>query len=195
MRPSSCRQCGRPILWTRREDGRFNPPLDAESAQSGFCILAESEDVHFTYMYRRHVCTADEAEVHAQFVAERDRRREDRDAMTVEVPDRTQREPFVTETPAEEQVRIADERQRVAERDARWAKTREDRQLVIVKNRNKRWELALHRKCPKCEASRGVKCWNMTSKAYGKKVHTNTPHAERIPVMEVNTGDQEEGDL
>lgn len=197
MRPSSCRQCGRPILWTHREDGRFNPPLDAESAQSGFCILAESEDVHFTYMYKRHVCILAESEAHAKFVEDRDRRREERDNMSVgvfvpawqrgpglndyrEVPDTTQREAFTTETPAEEQVRIEAERQRGVERDARWAETRADKERAREEHREKRWALALPRQCPSCKASHGVKCWNLTSRAYGKKIHTITPHADRI---------------
>lgn len=59
MRVSSCKNCGAPILWLPRNDEseRWNPPLDAESAQSGYCVIAGR--VEFTYMYRKHQCTTD----------------------------------------------------------------------------------------------------------------------------------------
>ncbi len=34
-------------------------------------------------------------------------------------------------------------------------------------------------KCPKCNASRGVQCWNLSDRRYGRKVHTAGPHPDR----------------
>lgn len=66
MRSSNCRNCGKAIIWLKKnaDDTRWNPPLDAESAQSGYCVV--DDKVEFTYMYRKHDCTIGDIEAYAR---------------------------------------------------------------------------------------------------------------------------------
>lgn len=64
MRSSNCKNCGKAIIWLKKagRDDSWNPPLDAESARSGYCVV--NDEIHFTYMYSKHDCTIEDIEAY-----------------------------------------------------------------------------------------------------------------------------------
>lgn len=67
METRSCRDCNKAIIWVKKDNDKWNPPLDAESAQSGFCVTKDrsgNSTVQFTYMYRRHACSLPDIEAY-----------------------------------------------------------------------------------------------------------------------------------
>lgn len=67
MSASSCRDCNKPIIWFKKDGSdKWNPPLDAESARSGYCVVVDGkgkQSVTFTYMYSKHTCTLEDIKV------------------------------------------------------------------------------------------------------------------------------------
>lgn len=84
--PSSCKSCNMPILWAKRDNGKYNRPLNAESAQAGFCIV--DDVVRYTLMYTAHVCSAEDIQAYDQrrnvgFSVKREQEQEAQNVSTV----------------------------------------------------------------------------------------------------------------
>lgn len=89
--PRSCKACNQPIVWVQRPDGKWNRPLNAESAQAGFCVV--DGIVRYTFMYTAHVCSADDMQAY------QNRRNVQEIVAAQEIAEQNAQRPVIINTP------------------------------------------------------------------------------------------------
>ena len=204
---SSCKDCRRPVLWLKRVDepARWHPPLDLESGRTAFCVEeglgGDQQYARVTIAYNTHVCSAedlqtngvgpvsttkfsvDAASVSAAAVAWAQGTRTGANSPAIEenVIEPSPEEESVAPSEEIEETFLVDGRQMTAEerREYRNAQAyeRELKNKVIYRKMQDKANVV---KCPKCNARKGMDCWNLSERANGRQVSARTPHSERI---------------
>lgn len=164
--PSQCRYCGASILWLNRTGSdRFAPPLAAESGTAGYCIQADGS-VLYTMMWQKHECTVDA--MHAWEVLQA--KRANHEAM------KKIQEEGVGQMHV---IPVHEDTVQASEAERRYQAARAGQEQALAERRQLAWDDALKRPCPRCSASRGVECWNM-SPNLKKPKHVIRPHDVRL---------------
>lgn len=190
MRSSNCKNCGKAIVWMKKAGSeRYNPPLDAESAQSGYCVV--DEEVHFTYMYRKHDCTIADIEAYEK-VLELKRRRELERAEEERLERQAKHHDYVPapvfQRPSQQQkqeqpVPVAEPVPAVHD----WREKPTDPDDLMAWNYNP----AIQVECPLCHATPGEYCINRQPYYVnrGLREATKNPHRIRTEVAETELRD------
>ncbi len=153
--PGIDKRCGAEILWLRKSDGSYHPPLIA----AGEVLVERDGVIVLAPAYIRHRCDPEQAkryletesDIAREQQARNERRERNADAWAAEREYRRQ------------------ERERLAKE---YADAKEEA-----------WRVALLVDCPKCPAVKGKPCLNLNdlkSKPITKAKKTSYPHPDRV---------------
>lgn len=176
MQASSCNNCGAPIIWAKKkENGRWNRPLDGMSGINGIVLVGD--EVHMGTVYQPHLCKNNN-------VARLINQKRMEDAAQAEMAEDQALLP-VPEVPTFLDDEKAKRSQRIREVQEAYdvdVKAWENPETVAAREERriaKHKEFADKKRCPYCKAKKGELCWNVTEKVRGHDIRARAAHGER----------------